>query len=122
MAITDSVCVNLPATCGRVDLPKRDINTLCLRAAIAAVLAECRVSEHLYQYICEKVKGIWNYEVTVYENAHPDFQSPSIPGRNGLLQRVLPVHEALLLAHRLVAIGLRRVHQEAAQAWADLEL
>ena len=125
MAIAGSECVHLPgdaARAGALGADGRDISTLSLRAAIAVVLADHRVSDHLYHYICERVKGVWNYEVTAYESAHPDFQSPSIPGRNGKLQRVLPVHEALLLAPRLVAIGLRRVHQDATQAWADQQL
>lgn len=129
MTATGSACVHMSADApragawgvdGRIGLPKGD--TLCLRAALAVVLAEHTVSPHLFNCIFEQVKVVWNYEVTVYRSTHPDFQSPSVPGRNGRLQRVLPVHEALLLAPRLVAIGLRRVHQELLQAWVDLQL
>jgi hypothetical protein len=133
MSIAGSAYLQLPGDAarsgssrvdGRVGLPQGDASTLCLSDAVAEMVKH-RVSHHLCHDICEQVKGIWNYEVTVYRNAHPDFQSPPVPGRNGMLQRVLPVQYALLLAPRLVAIGLHRVHQAgaaAAQTWVDLGL
>lgn len=96
------------------------VETISLSAAIGVVVAEHRVSRHLLQRICEHVQGEWNHEVTMYKSAHPEFQSLSVATEQS--QPVLPVSEALRLAPKFVALGLRRVHQEAAQAWADLQL
>jgi hypothetical protein len=58
----------------------------------------------------------------VYRTRYPDFQSAPVPNRNGQLQRVLPVHEALLQAPRLVAIGLHRIYTDTISAWSHLNL
>ena len=96
---------------------------LTLDRTLAVALAEHSVSGHLIDVLVERVKGIWRHEVTEYKTTHPDFvASRTVPAGNGRLQRVLPVQEAMLLAPRLLAIGLHRVHAETTQLWSELGL
>jgi len=96
--------------------------TYTLTNAISCHLSNTTLSQDLKNALIEQVKGIWNYEVTLYRNAHPEFQSPPVPSRQGQLQRVLPVSEALFLGHRLVTIGLHRIYMAVTENWVNLQL